>query len=186
MDPIAAKDAIEQFRAKPDADADLSTRIAVFTAVFAFAASFSGLMSNRCTTRGMIAKNEAVLAQAEISDQWAYYQSRNIRIEIAELVGKQTPARLLKVEKMTRERDEISQRARVKEKERDSLNEKSTRYLELSKLFASALVLLQVAVLLVPLTLIVKKMPLLQFGCLIGVVGIGYLFFAYVRYFQAI
>ena len=171
-------------------DPRLVNRISILTSILALSATFAGIMSTRCTIRGTIDKNDAIFAQAMAADQWSYYQSRNIRIEIAELFDSLPQARKTglkeKIDKLQAEKKEIFALASTHAKERDAWNEKSKQYLEVSKTFASALVLLQVAIVLVPLTLLVRKRLLLQTGTLVGSVGLCFLIVAYFQYFRVL
>jgi hypothetical protein len=84
------------------------------------------------------------------------------------------------------EEDKLYSDAKQKEFERDRWNKKSTEYLDVSKTFASALAFFQVAIILVPLTLLVQSMILFSMGSLLGSAGLIYLVIAYFQYFHGL
>jgi hypothetical protein len=167
--------------------------VTLATSLLALLAAIAGLTASRCTTRGIVAKNEAILAQNIITDQWAYYQSKNIRQDIHELAlgmqpqgisAQQKIQKAAQIEKLRQQREEISALARSKEKERDLQNKLAEYYLEVSRTFACALVLLQVALVLTPMTLLVKKRSLLTLGSAIGALGMVYFLWGFVEFFK--
>ena len=58
--------------------------VPVAAAVLAVTAALANLLSNQRATEALSAKNEAILARAEASDDYAYYQARKTRATIYE------------------------------------------------------------------------------------------------------
>src|SRR5437660_7373786 len=52
------------------------------TAIIAVFAAISALESGTFSNEALIQKNEALLAQAKASDQWAYYQAKSVKATI--------------------------------------------------------------------------------------------------------
>jgi len=186
MDPLDTKSAIE--RSFPH----LGQQVGIATSLFALLAAFAGIMSARCTVRATMTKNEAIYVQSVITDAWNYYQAKNIRGELAELFEITThSAPLLKKiherkDLLEIEKKKIFEEAKQKEIERDHFNKKSSDYLDASKTFACALVLLQMAVILAPLSLLGRQPYLLHMAVVLSIAGSIYLSVACFQYFHII
>jgi hypothetical protein len=177
----------------------LNKRVSLITSLIAILAAMSGIFASRCTTRGQVFKNNAIQAQESISNEWAYYQSRNFRIEIADL-GTLILSRLpgaqktdlsentlrLKRERLTREKQLTFEKARQLEQKRDKLDLISINYFDLGKYFASALVIFQIALMLIPIVLIGRKLKVLDYTVTLSLAGLVVLAFSFIRYFSVI
>jgi hypothetical protein len=189
-EPLDTKGTLDQVLQFAAEEPRLTRAVTVFTSFFALLAAFSGLMGSRCTTRGIVAKNDAILAQNAVVDEWIYFQAKNIRSDIGELalaLVKNPEAQKKNKDRLKsfgERKEQISSDAKAFQAERDNLNRRSAAYLDVSRYFASALILLQVALILTPLTLLVRKRQLLNVGSVIGLLGIGYLFVAIVQFFR--
>ncbi len=186
MEPLDVKDSVEQ-ATKASRHKKLTRLVAVLTSIFAFLAAISGLMGARCTTRGIVAKNEAIYIQGIVTDTWAFFQSRNVRKELTDILEKIAPKHVEKQderERFKKERDELYAQAKAHELERDKWNLKSVEYLDVSKTFATAMTFLQVAVVLIPLNIILESMLLLFSGSFLGSIGIFYMVLSYTEYFK--
>jgi hypothetical protein len=187
MDPVDLKDVAMKGTKKPATSNNL---IAIFTSLFALLAAISSLFAGRCTTRGMLAKNEAIYLQSQSSDAWAFFQSRNTRIELINIekaVSRQKdPEFDNKVAQLEKERTETYTKARRFEADRDEWSTKSNRYLDLSKTFASALAFYQSSIILIPLTLLVGNLALLWMGVALGSTGTIFLIISFIQYLLAI
>ena len=200
MEPIDAREhATELQEHTLRAPMDRLIRVSTYlTSLIALLSAFAGIMSSRCTTRGLVAKNDAIFKQETATNAWAYFQSRNIRLEISELGEKLVQTKNIKsspfhkgestydqrVKRLADERDKTYNDAKQIEKDRDELNERSALYLECSRLFASALVLLQVALVMTPLTMLLRQKNILAMALSVGAVGCVYLAIAYGTYFR--
>jgi hypothetical protein len=186
MEPLEVKDSVEQ-AVKAARHKKLTRMVAILTSIFAFMAAISGLMSARCSTRGIVAKNEAIFMQGLVTDTWAFFQSRNIRKELTDILEKVAPKHVEKQderERFKKERDDLFAKAKAYEVDRDQWNSKSVEYLDVSKTFASAMTFLQVAVVLIPLNIILESLILLFTGSLMGFVGITFMIISYKDYFH--
>src|SRR6476660_2765917 len=128
--------------------------IALSTAIFAALAAVASLEAGGTANEALVLKTEATRLQAEASDQWAYYQAKGIKAAVAEAsrtawlaIAREAPPEYAASEKRYKtEQDEISRKAREKEKERDAKSEEADRLLHHHHRFANAVALFQVAI----------------------------------------
>jgi len=133
------------------------------------------------TMFGHRAANEQILLQAKASDQWNFYQAKNIRwheMEAnADLLGGLAPADKEKTEalrekyvkaaeKYEREKDEISNEAKKLEAERDVFGHREDR-------FDAGEALLEIGLVICSMTLLTKKKIFWFSGMAIAGVGVA-------------
>ena len=131
------------------------------------------------TLLGHRAHTEELLLQAKASDQWAYFQAKNIRLRetqsVADILGALAPADkektaalhkkyLTEVERYEKEKDQISEQARDFEKERDRVQRRADR-------FDAGEVFLEIALIICSFTLLTKKKGFWLAGIVLGLVG---------------
>jgi hypothetical protein len=132
------------------------------------------------TLLGHRAHTEELLVQSRATDQWAYYQAKNIRLQevqgIADLLGALAPADTQKTEAIREnylkeaerygsEKDDISEKAKEYEKERDLLRRHADR-------FDGGEALLEVGLVICSITLLTKRRAFWLAGMLIGGAGV--------------
>ena len=132
------------------------------------------------TLLGHRAHTEELLLQAKASDQWAYFQAKNIRLRetqsIADVLGALAPADkektdalhekyLKEVERYEKDKDQISDQAKDFEKERDLVQRRADRY-------DAGEVFLEIALIICSFTLLTKKKGFWIAGMSLGVVGL--------------
>ena len=132
------------------------------------------------TLLGHRAHTEELLLQAKASDQWAYFQAKNIRLRetqsIADVLGALAPSDkektdalhekyLKEVERYEKDKDQISDQAKDFEKERDLVQRRADRY-------DAGEVFLEIALIICSFTLLTKKKGFWFAGMLLGVVGL--------------
>ena len=132
------------------------------------------------TLLGHRAHTEELLLQAKASDQWAYFQAKNIRLRetqsIADVLGALAPADkektdalhekyLEEVERYEKDKDQISDQAKDFEKERELVQRRADRY-------DAGEVFLEIALIICSFTLLTKKKGFWFAGMLLGVVGL--------------
>ena len=132
------------------------------------------------TLLGHRAHTEELLLQAKASDQWAYFQAKNIRLHetqsAADILGALAPADkektaalhekyLTEVERYEKEKDQISEQARDFEKERDLVQRRADR-------FDAGEVFLEIALIICSFTLLTKKKGFWFAGIVLGLVGV--------------
>jgi len=145
----------------------ISTRVALTAAVLAVLASISALQAEHTAAEAILHKNEAVLAQAKASDEWAYRQAKSIKLHLQELrSGEAAPA--------TGDRSEIvasEERARADERERDEANAAAAARFEQHHRFAIGTSLLQIAIVLETVAAVVGRRWLWYGGMVVGAAG---------------
>lgn len=148
--------------------------VAVTLAILAVLVAMATLMGHRAAT-------EELLLQTQASDQWAFFQAKNIRLHelqsMADLLGTvatvdKEKAGLLQeqyakeVERYNKEKDEISERAKDLEQERAQVAKREDRY-------DAAEVVLEIALIICSLTLLTKKKFFWFAGILMGIAGLA-------------
>lgn len=132
------------------------------------------------TLLGHRAHTEELLLQSRATDQWSYYQAKNIRFHevegIADLLGALAPAdkektaavreRYLKEkERYEADKEDISDKAKEFEKERDLISRRADR-------FDGGEALLEVGLVICSITLLTKRRMFWIGGILVGAVGV--------------
>ena len=160
----------------------LTTIIAVTTLLLAACATIA---SFKAAGYG----NRMVLAQNRASDQWAYYQAKSIketqyqvqRDSLAALMPPETRTEAVvkqiavfgeEIKRYKKEKNEITQEAQKLEAERDAAGQYNT-------MFGQALMFLQVGILLSSLSAISKNYGYWSVGVVVGSIGIGFFFYAW-------
>lgn len=132
------------------------------------------------TLLGHRAHTEELLLQSQATDQWAYYQAKNIRLHemqsAADLLSalapqdKNTAAMLhekymKEVERYSGDKDDIGEKARELEKERDVVSRRADR-------FDGGEALLEIALVICSITLLTKRRVFWLGGMLVGLSGV--------------
>jgi len=132
------------------------------------------------TLLGHRAHTEELLLQSQATDQWAYYQAKNIRLHevqgIADILSALAPADKEKaealhekykkeVERYEGEKDDISEKAKDLEKERDFVSRRADR-------FDGGEGLIEVGLVICSMTLLTKRRGYWITGMLIGAGGL--------------
>ena len=133
------------------------------------------------TLLGHRAHTEELLLQAKASDQWAYFQAKNIRLRetqsVADILGALSPADkektealhekyLKEVERYEKEKDQIGEQGKDFEKERDMVQRRADRY-------DAGEVFLEIGLIICSFTLLTKKKVFWFSGMLLGLVGLA-------------
>jgi len=132
------------------------------------------------TLLGHRAHTEELLLQSQATDQWAYYQAKNIRFHemesIADLLGALTPQDkekatalrekyIKEVERYKTDKENISEKAKDLEKERDLVSHRADR-------FDGGEALLEVGLVICSITLLTKRRLFWFVGMFIGAAGV--------------
>ena len=132
------------------------------------------------TLLGHRAHTEELLLQSQATDQWAYYQAKNIRLHemqsVADMLSALAPADKEKaevlhdkykkeVERYEGEKDDISEKAKDLEKERDFVGRRADR-------FDGGEGLIEVGLVICSMTLLTKRRGYWIAGMLIGAGGV--------------
>jgi ABC-type Zn uptake system ZnuABC Zn-binding protein ZnuA len=148
--------------------------VSLTISILAVLVAGAALLSHRAHT-------EELLRQSQATDQWAYYQAKNIRWHevqsIADLLGALAPQDkektaavrekyLKEVERYEGDKDEISDKAKELEKERDLISRRADRY-------DGGEALLEVGLVICSITLLTKRRAFWLAGILVGAFGVA-------------
>ena len=133
------------------------------------------------TLLGHRAHTEQLLFQSKATDQWAFYQAKNIRVHTYEIVldllsvsAVKDPAQADKVrERYTKEVERYKEELKEIEKEAGSLESEVAGEQRRANRFDLGEVCLEAAIVIVSLTLLTKRRQFWQLGILMAVVGVG-------------
>ena len=132
------------------------------------------------TLLGHRAHTEELLLQSQATDQWAYYQAKNIRLHevqaVADMLGALAPQDKEKTaalrekyskesERYSGEKEDISDKAKELEKERDLVSHRADR-------FDGGEALLEVGLVICSITLLTKRRLFWFVGMFIGAAGV--------------
>jgi hypothetical protein len=146
--------------------------VAITISILAVLVAMATLMGHRSSI-------EAVLLQTQASDQWAFYQAKNIRLHelqsVADMLGVFTPVEKEKAEEVRekyqkeidryeKDKDQIGEKAKEFENERAVISRREDR-------FDAGEVILDIALIICSLTLLTKIKAFWYSGIAIGVVG---------------
>jgi len=151
----------------------LTVPVSVTMAILAVVGAIVTLLGHRAHT-------EELLLQAKATDQWAYYQAKNIRLHemqaVADMLGTLAPADkektatvhekyLKEVERYDSDKEDISDKAKELENERDLVSHRADR-------FDGGEVLLEVGLVICSITLLTKRRFFWFTGMLFGAAGV--------------
>ena len=128
--------------------------IALTTAVLAAFAAVAALEAGATVNEALLLKTEATRAQAEASDQWAFYQAKAIKAAVQEasreawLAANKTPPDEFEraATRYAHEQQDIQKAAKDKEAERDEKSHEADHLLVRHHGFANSVALFQVAI----------------------------------------
>jgi uncharacterized protein DUF4337 len=147
--------------------------VSLTISILAVLVAGAALLSHRAHT-------EELLLQAQATDQWAYYQAKNIRWHemqsIADLLGALAPQDkektaalrekyLEEVERYEGDKEDISEKAKELEKERDLISHRADR-------FDGGEALLEVGLVICSITLLTKRRAFWIAGIFVGAIGV--------------
>jgi len=152
------------------------------TALIAVLAAVAALESGTYSNEALIQKNQALLAQAKASDQWAYYQAKGIKGTVyatqaaaaratnPELADKSQK----EADRYAAEQEEISKSAREFEGEEKKDSELSDKSLEHHHRFAYAVTMFQISIALAAVAALSRQKAVWLVGLAISLLGLLY------------
>jgi hypothetical protein len=146
-------------------DADpFASRMAVMTAILATIGALCAYQSGNSENLALFYKNEAAIKKTEAANQWAYYQAKGEKENLAELGAALAPSSsdahakfATDVEKYKHEKEPIRANAEAIEKEVVAADTRSEALLHGHHRWAQATLLIQVAIALCAITLLTRK-----------------------------
>ena len=155
-------------------------RIAVLTAILATIGAVFGYMAGATQNEALLYKNEAAIKRTEASDQWAFYQAKSSKQNLAELGstvtnGEQQARYLKEVERYRKEKDEITPEAKKLEEASKAADAKSEAAMHTHHRWAQAMTLIQVAIALAAIAILTrqKAMGFGAAGVALGSIALG-------------
>ena len=145
----------------------LGQQVAIFSAILATVGAIVSFFGGHTQNNALLFKNDAVLARAEASDQWNFYQAKSMKQNLAELAASiatdpkrvefyQSEARRYAAEKKDIETVAKSHEAKARE-----FGEKSEKALHPHHNLSISMTLLQIAIALASITVLTQKRWLL-------------------------
>jgi uncharacterized protein DUF4337 len=146
--------------------------VAMSTAIIAVLAAIAGMLGNHHA-------NEAMLEQVKSSDQWAYYQSKSIKAELAastaqifSALDKPLPAdNVAKMEQYKKDKEDIKTKA-------EELEKSSETHMRIHVVFSRGVTIFQIAIAISAIAILTRKkgmwyasMGLMALGCYFLVMG---------------
>jgi hypothetical protein len=154
----------------------LAGRLAVATAIIATVGAIFAYMAGLKQVNAGLFKNEAAIRKTEAANQWAYYQAKNNRQNIAEIAADLAPeARKehyrAEAARYKAEKGDVQKKAELLEKETVEWDERSERELHEHHRWAQATTALQISIAMAAIALLARSRRL-QLG-VYGLAGIG-------------
>jgi hypothetical protein len=164
---------VEELGREDHGGSPLVLPVSVTISILAVLVAISTLLGHRANT-------EELLLQAQATDQWAFYQAKNIRLHemqsVADMLTTLSPVNkeqaatmkekyLKQVERYESDKENISEKAKELEKERDVQSHRADR-------FEGGEVLLEIALVICSLTLLTKRRLFWFAGMGIALLGV--------------
>ena len=137
--------------------------VAISTAFMAVFAAISGMLAGHYS-------NEALIQQIKASDQWAYYQSKGIKAEIASMNPQKDSGAVLKYK---------NEQKLIKENA-DSFEKKSESFLEQHIILARSVTLFQIAIAISAIAILTRRKQLWYIAMLLGATGVFFFISNYI------
>lgn len=146
--------------------------VAVTLSILAVLVAIASLLGHRAST-------EELFLQTKATDQWAFFQAKNMRLRemqgVADMLGTLTPVDkekaerlqekyLGEVERYNKDKDEVSEQAKEFEKERELISRRADH-------FEGGEVILEIALIICSLTLLTRRKFFWFSGIALGIVG---------------
>ena len=142
--------------------AGLAGQLAVITAVLATVGAIFSYMGGATQANAGLLKNDAAIRKTEAANQWAFYQSKSGKQNLAELaavlVAEDKRAKYVdEIERYKKEKAEIKLAAEKLEEESKAFDHKSEAQMHQHHRWAQATTALQVSIALAAIALLTKK-----------------------------
>lgn len=160
--------------------------VAVFTAVLATIGAIVSYQGGHTQNEALYFKNEAVLKKADASNQWAFYQGKSTKqnlAELAEALSADPEKKLKYASEVTRykgEKEEIKKAAEAFEKQSVEADEKSKHALHPHDKLAQSMTFIQIAISLAAICVLTRRKWMLGMAGVAAVIGLVYWGWAFV------
>ena len=159
---------------------NLPQMVAIFTAILATIGAIVSYQGGHTQNEALYYKNEAVLKKADASNQWAYYQAKGTKQNLAELAEGLTtdPEKKAKyaaeILRYKSEKDTIKKDAEAFEKLSLAADDKSRHALSPHDKLAEAMTLIQIAISLASICVLTRKRWMLGLAGVAAAGGLVY------------
>lgn len=166
----------------------LTQWVAIFTAILATIGAVVSYQGGHTQNEALYYKNEAVLHKADASNQWAYYQGKSTKQNLAELAESLATNVELKakyqaeIARYRKEKDEIKVVAEKYEALSKEADQKSKSALNPHDKLAQAMTLIQIAISLAAICVITQKRWMFGLAGVAAAVGLIYWGLAFVAH----
>ncbi|MBH9575613.1 DUF4337 domain-containing protein [Inhella proteolytica] len=156
----------------------LKGQLAVITAVLATIGALFSYQGGATQANAGLYKNDAAIKKTEASNQWAYYQSKSSKQNLAELAvallpeGERRATYQAEIQRYKTEKDEIKAKAEGLERESAAFEKKSDAQMHEHHRWAQATTALQVAIALAAIALLTERRWLEWGTVALGGVGV--------------
>ncbi|WP_322041885.1 DUF4337 domain-containing protein [Paraburkholderia sp. J67] len=157
-------------------------RMAVMTAILASIGAILSYQSGNSENLALYYKNEAAIHKTEAANQWAYYQAKGEKQNLAELgaslaalAPNATQAQqhfAADADRYRHEKDPIRAKAEALEKQVEADDEHAEKLLHGHHRWAQATTLIQISIALTAITLLTRRKWLLRTSVGVGVAGV--------------
>ena len=160
--------------------------VAIFTAILATVGAIVSYQGGHTQNEALYFKNEAVLKKADASNQWAYYQGKSTKQNLAELAEALSSDADKKakyadeVKRYKKEKEEIKKTAEAFEKQSLDADEKSKHALYPHDKLAQSMTFIQIAISLAAICVLTRKRWMLGLAGAVAVGGLLYWGWAFV------
>lgn len=156
----------------------LAGQLAVITAVLATVGAMFSYMGGATQANAGLYKNDAAIKKTEAANQWALYQSKSNKQNMAELALALVPedkkaGYQKEVERYKEEKSGIREQAEALDKESQAFDEKSAEQMHLHHRWAQATTALQVSIALAAIALLTKRRWMEWATVGLGLLGFG-------------
>lgn len=141
----------------------LSQQVAIFTAILATLGAIVSYLGGHTQNEALYYKNEAVYYRSLAADQWAYYQAKGIKEEIAgnELANATDPKRIAALQadlkRYGEEKADSQQKGKDFEQQSEDANQHAEHALHPHEKLALAMTLIQIAISAASITALTRK-----------------------------
>jgi lipopolysaccharide export LptBFGC system permease protein LptF len=165
--------------------AGLAQQVAIFTAILATLGAIVSYQGGHTQNEALYYKNEAVLKKADASNQWAYYQAKGTKKNLAELAEglASDPEKKAKyaaeVKRYKDEQEDIRKKAEALDKLSEEANKTSETALNPHNKLAMAMTFIQIAISLASICVLTRRRWMLGLAGVGAVIGLAYWVLAY-------
>jgi hypothetical protein len=184
MGEFNASHAMAEVKERGEQVAQGEKLVPILAAIIAVFAALATLFANHSSISGLATKNEAILAMSKASDQFNYYESKRIKVQLNQSLitaGLVTAGPAIKrmqtlMSKEDAQAKDILKDAQTLQKESDDRYARSEQFMQSYEKFEVSATLFEVSIVLVSITALMRTKVLLFVAG--GATLIGILFFA--------